>query len=324
MFAIMLTLAFRSRILKALILVSVLMPSAMADAKAPATKILERSEKKIPAWYSSPGNGFIFAEGEAATLAEAQEKAVRQLVLQVVQSVGVNVEHSSSMSASSGVDDGALHEKELFESSTEIAYARLPFVKGISLAEAQATYWEKLMDKSSGKTFYKFAVLYPLSERRVAEMRTQYEREDSEKSASLKECRRMLSEVASSEQIEDAVRTLTSLRQFFLDTARQHEAQELCESYRSLYKDVRMEFGIPADGKVAMRFKLFDRTFKAPVKLRLKSECAARLSAVANPEGDGFIISYDDIDCLPDEENYIEVTARFGNTYLKDRLPISK
>lgn len=323
MFA-MFSLTIRSHILKALLLVLAFMPAALADAKASATKILERSEKKVPAWYSSPGNGFIFAEGEAATLAEAQEEAVRQLVLQVVQSVGVNVEHSSYMSASSGVDDGELHEKEMFESSTEIAYARLPFVKGISLAEAQATYWEKLMDKSSGKTFYKFAVLYPLSERRVAEMRTQYEREDNEKSASLKECRRMLSEVSSSEQIEGAVRTLTSLREFFLDTARQHEAQELCESYRLLYKDVRMEFGIPADGKVAMRFKLYDRTFKAPVKLQLKSECAARLSAEVNLEGDGFIISYDDIDCLPDEENYIEVTARLGNTRLKDRVPISK
>ena len=288
-------------------------------------KVLEKSRKDVPQWVDSPGKGHIVASVEAPTLQQARKEAVRELALQVIAAVGVNIEHSTTISSKHQDSDGGMSENEKYESSTEMVWARLPFIKGISLSEAVDSYWVRVRDKENGNEYYRLDVLYPLSEREIAEMREKFESEDAAKTRELALYKLGLDSVSSAREISDALLALDDLSGFFVDRLRREEAENLAGSYRDLYRKVRMVFGKQSGGSVEVSLMLDGRLFRSDgSKPILKSDCAASLSSRPASDGDGFVIYYDAIDCLPDDDNYIDITLRIDMTTIRDRFLIPK
>lgn len=289
-------------------------------ALAQEAKVLERSEKNLPQWLSSPPKGCLLVEIQAPTLSEAKDMAIEELSRRIIMAVAANVVHRSSTSASTENNDGRITDKEEFSFDTRIASANIPFIKGISLTEAKGEYWEKCKEKKTERIFYRYALLYPLPDADLAKMRSEFEARDKEKENSLIRLRDGIGNVSSVMQIEGAVTELGQLQEYFFDDVRRSEAEGLLKNYKQLYKGLTLKAGKPANGSFTIVLQLKGRPFEATGIPVLKSNCASRLEATPLPEGNGFEITYDDIDCLPEEDNWIEVNLRIRDAKLSQKV----
>lgn len=286
---------------------------------AQKSKIEERSAKKAPEWLSTQQSNYLVVEVEAPNLSEARDKAIEEIARRIITSVATNVVHNSSSSAQSQTVNGTLSEKELFAFDTKMASARLPFIKGISLTEAKDTYWEKRREDKTNRIFYNFAVLYPFSRYDLDKMRTEFDKIDGEKSKSLKNLKAQLNSVSSSAQIEQAVTKLNELKEYFFDDVRRSEAEGLLANYKQLYKGLTLQSTKPSNGSFKVTLLLNGKPFEVTGTPTLKANCASKLEAKPLPDGTGYEVTYDDIDCLDDEENWIDINIRMRDTRLSHR-----
>lgn len=279
---------------------------------ADTSKILERSQKNPPEWLYDDTSGYILAEVEAPNLTEAKDLAIRELARRIAMSVAANVTHSEKSSASVNSDEGNVKESESFSYSTDVAAARIPYIQGISLSEADGIYWEKRQDKQTGKIYYAYTVRYPLPETELFRMRQEFRTQDSEKRERLSSLKSGINSVTKASQIEQAISELEELKAYFFDEVRNKEASGLQDNYRNLYKSLTLDCSSPSDGTFTVKLLLNGEPFEMTGTPTLKSNCASRLEA--KPDGQGFRVTYDAIDCLPDEENWIEVSLRMRDT----------
>ena len=291
-----------------------------APLQAQDAKVVERSVKSVPQWISTPPAGYLVVEVEAPDMSTARDKAVEELSTRIVMSVAANVAHSSHSQAESVSTDGQLSEKETFGFDTKIAAANIPFIKGISLTEAKDTYWEKCKEKKTDRIFYRYALLYPFPDSQLQKLRDEFEALDNEKSQTLQTLKEGLDRVSSSLEIEKAVTTLGQLQAYFFDDVRRKEAEGLQTNYKKLYKGLTLKATKPEGGKFKATLMLQGRPFEVTGVPTLKSNCATRLQAEPLPDGTGFEITYDDIDCLPDEDNWIEINLRMRDTRVVQKV----
>lgn len=290
------------------------------NALAYDSKVLERSSKLAPEWLGNPPSGYLVAEVEAPDMTTAKNKAVDELALRVIMSVAANVVHTSSMSGATESVDGLVSDKETFGFDTKIASAKIPFIKGIALSQAKDTYWEKMKEKKTERIFYRYAVLYPLSESELEKMRAEFEATDKAKSNQLKKLKDDFDSVSSSIQIETAVATLDELTEYFFDDVRRKEAEGLKSSYKKLYKGLTLQADRPKNGKFTVTLMLRGRPFEVTGVPTLKSNCASRLQASPLPDKCSYEVTYDSTDCLDDEDNWIEVSLRLRDTKLTQKI----
>lgn len=298
-------------------LLSLLTPAAASGAD----KVVERSAKQTPAWLAEQPTGHIIVEIERPTLGEAQAAAEMELARRIISAVATNITHSSKSSASEEITDDSHKYLESFSSSTEMSAANLPFLKGVSLARAKGTYWEKREEKKSKRQYVVFSVLYPLSQSELDDMTIKFEMTDKEKSGELASLRQNLSTVDSSDAIQDAIGRLEALQEYFFDSVRLAEAKALAASYKECYKGLTLSGEFTSGKKeLVCRVKLNGRPFKVTARLELKANCASQLGVTHSDDGYSFIITYSDADCLDTEENWIEVGLRLKNARLREKF----
>lgn len=285
-------------------------------------KVIERSAKKAPEWLYRQPAGYIVVDVEAPDLSKAKDKAVAELCTRIIMAVAENVSHNSSFSANEEKEGGRWSKSESFATTTKIASVKLPFIKGISLSDAKESYWTKNREKKSNRIFYRYAVLYPLPDARLETLRQEFEELDAEKSQSLKALKEGIGSVNSSAQIERAVTELSELSGYFFDDARKKEAEGLLANYKQLYKGLTLKASKAADGRFEVTLLLQGRPFEVTGVPSLKSNCASRLDAQPLPDGTGYEVTYDDTDCLPEEDNWVEVSLRMRDTRISRKVYI--
>lgn len=302
------------------ILFTVLLCAFAMTLHAQNSKVVERSAKSVPEWLSSPPKGCLVVEVMSSDMSSAQNKAIEELSTRIVMAVATNVAHSTHSEGTSESTDGKLSEKESFGFSTKIAAANIPFIKGISLTEAKDTYWEKCKEKKTDRIFYRFALLYPLPDSQLQQMRSEFEATDKAKANTLNSLKDGIDKVSSSLQIEQAITQLGELKEYFFDDVRRKEAEGLQANYKKLYKGLTLKADKPKGGKFTATLMLNGRPFEVTGIPVLKSNCATRLQAEPLPDGNGYEISYDDIDCLPEEDNWIEITLRIRDAKIIQKV----
>lgn len=305
---------------KILTIMSVLITVCASGLLAQTHKVIDRSAKSVPEWLSDTPTGCLSVEVTAPDMTTAKDLAIQELCTRIVMSVAANVVHTSHAGGSSTSTDGKLSETESFGFDTRIAAANIPFIKGISLTEAEDTYWEKCQEKKTDRIFYRYALLYPLPDSQLRKMRSEFEATDNEKSASLKRLKEDLDRVTSSMQIEKALTELDQLREYFFDDVRRKEAEGLLTNYKKLYKGLTLTATKPANGSFTVTLMLQGHPFEAVGMPTLKSNCATRLQTTPLTDGCGYEITYDDIDCLPDEDNWIEINLRMRDTRVVQKV----
>lgn len=284
---------------------------ATGFAQAASYKVVDKSAKSIPDWVHTQPAGAILVELERPTLGEAQSAAETEIARRIISAVATNIDHSTSYNASERISNNVNDLDENFTINTETYAARIPFLKGISLSQALGTYWEKRQEKASGKQYVSFSVLYPLSERELKEMTDAYEKQDREADEELRTLSAGVSTVDSSEALLNAETRLQYLSEYFIDKRRRDEAAAALAAYKECAKALSLEGEVDgAAGKIYCRVMLHGRPFRLVAQPAVKSDCASRLATSWSQDGCTLTISYSAEDCLPTENNSIELTLK--------------
>ncbi len=298
------------------------MGTAIPCSFADDWKVLEQSEKKIPDWIGTINTGTIQANYEAPSLREAENGALEELRRRIIMAVATNVSYSSIQTSSERLVNDDVTSKENFDATTRIAAAKLPFIKGVSLSEAKASFWQKVQNKKSNQTLYRYSILYPLSESELTLMRKQFKETDDAKMADLKRLKEKVSEVSSAEEISEAENTLSSLEEYFFDEVRRKEASSLRKQYSELYSRLTLTGEAEGDGEYRVWLLLDGRPFRSGARPTLQSDCATRLQAIPEEGGASWLVTYNAEDCLPGEVNTILFSLRLKTARLKHEIHI--
>lgn len=284
-------------------------------------KVVDRSSKNAPEWLYDLPKGTILVELERPDLGQAQSAAELELKRRIISSVATNISHSTSHEASHSNDGEIVSLLERFDLSTTTNTATLPFLKGISLSRAKGTYWELREEKKTGRRYVVFSVCYPLSESELDRMTTEFEKNDRAKSEELASLRSEIGNVTSSDEIQDAIGRLEALQAYFFDNVRLAEAKSVEKSYKELYKGLTMKGEFVA-GELVINVLLNGRPFKVTARPECKSNCASGLVPTHIDEGYTISISYNTVDCISDEENWIDVSLRIKGARLHEKFII--
>ncbi len=293
--------------------------SAAADVK-----ILERSAKKAPDWITGSAEGYLVACVEAPDIAQARTKAEHDIAGQIAMAVARNVESSYTNRSSEITTGDGVESRDEFTSRLAVQGANLPFLKGISLSNAEDIYWVKVQDKTSKAIYYQYYVKYPLYRQQLSAMVHEFEQYDAGKEAELEALESGIVSVNSVDAINAAVGQLKSLEQYFFDSTRRQRAASLLARYRALISQVVMSGRFTDPRTLMVTLSLNGHQFRAAGAGTAKSNCATDVQV--NPESDGsYRVTFNSEFCLEDEENYIEFNTKVGSNRLKGKyvIPIS-
>lgn len=295
----------------------------VAAAGAQQYKVLEKSDKKAPAWYESSEADYLVASAVASDMETARQKCLESIRRQIIQAVAQNVEFSEKtlLKQTTGSGDEITEFINTYTAEGSVQAASVPFLKGISLAKVQGSYWEKQQDKKTKEITYAYAVRYPFPKAELNALVREFDRRDKEMEGKLDEIEAKMNAMQSVEEIDQTVNQLQPVLAYFFDKTRKQRAQGVLNGYRKLSTYISVEGRKSGDNAYTMWLNLQGRKITASVVPTLKSNCASQLQAVV--KGQDIVVTYDNIDCLEDEENFVEATFRLQGKVLKHKFYIS-
>ncbi|MDR0989097.1 MAG: plethodontid receptivity factor PRF [Prevotellaceae bacterium] len=270
------------------------------------TKVLERSAKKAPAWLNTAVDGNLVVSVEAASLGEAQQKALTLVTEQIIQSVASHVSVSQTNQFSEVNRNGQIDSHDAYDRLSKIRSANLPFLQGISQAKITGVYWEKVRDKQTNAEYYTYAILYPFPETEQRKLQAAFEALDAEKTAQFKQLEQRINQLEAVEEIRQALSELEGLSAYFFDEVRLNEVKALAERYRALYDALSLTGSFTGPGTYRLQLLLNGHPIRSAVTPRVTSNCASALEV--RPDEGAFLVTFRTDDCLAEEENTL--TAR--------------
>ena len=282
------------------------------------TKVIEKSAKKAPEWLYSATDGFIVVTVEASNLGDAQQRAIQLVTERIILSVATSVSVSQDNEISSVSTDGSVAEKESFKQVSRMKSANLPFLKGISPSKIKEIYWIKLQDKATKAEHYEYSVKYPYSKTEQLQLVDEFERLDASKDQEYETLKNKLDNIESIEEIKQGILQLNSLKEYFFDNVRLSQVNALTEQYKALYNAITLSGKLSEAGKYEIQMLLNGKPVKVATVPTVTSNCASQIKVV--PSGKKFIVTYDAIDCLGDEENFIDVQFRINGKRIESKF----
>ena len=290
----------------------------MAISTFADTKVIEKSAKKAPEWLYSATDGFIVVTVEASNLGDAQQRAIQLVTERIILSVATSVSVSQDNEISSVSTDGSVAEKESFKQVSRMKSANLPFLKGISSSKIKEIYWIKLQDKATKAEHYEYSVKYPYSKAEQLQLVDEFERLDASKNQEYETLKNKLDNIESIEEIKQSILHLNSLKEYFFDNVRLSQVNALTEQYKALYNAITLSGKLSEAGKYEIQMLLNGKPVKVATVPTVTSNCASQIKVV--PSGKKFIVTYDAIDCLGDEENFINVQFRINGKRIESKF----
>ncbi len=274
-------------------------------------KVVQKSSKKVPGWMTSHPEGYLIVTVDAPTIAKAQELAMEQVRRRIIESVATNITSTVRTEDTQTTINGNVDSSEKFESISKVTAANLPFIKDISETKIEDIYWEKLQNKQTKRESYTYSIKYPFSRSELKQLQAEFDALESDKTSQLKALEANIGSVSSASEIKEAVGKLDELSTFFFDDTRLKQCETLRARYNSLYADINMTWRkLDGDNRYLIYFTLQGRAFQVTTVPKVTSECASQIQVKACDQG--FIVTCDTQDCLPDEENTLEATVRIN------------
>lgn len=278
----------------------------LAISAGAQTKVVEKSAKKVPGWLNTAVEDYLIVSVTANSLAEGQSKALMEITERIIQSVASNVSVSKRNELSEVNINGEIESKDAFSQVSKIKSANLPFLKGISLSNVEEIYWEKVQDKATKKEHYNYSVKYPFSRLQQKKLVAEFEAMDAEKVAQYKALEQRVQEIESVDEIKQAITELNTLSEYFFDEVRLSQVKGLIARYEQLYDALSVTGTFIENGKYQCQVLLDGSPVRVSVNPKVTSNCAGQLSA--RPSEGMFIISYNAEDCLPEEDNFLNIS----------------
>lgn len=286
-------------------------------------KVVEKSDKKAPVWYESSEADYLVASAVDADMEAARQQCLESVRRQIIQAVAQNVEFSEKtlMKQTTGTGDEITEFINTYTAEGSVQAASVPFLKGISLSKVQGSYWEKRQDKKTKVITYAYAIRYPFPKSELNALVREFDRRDQEMESKLGEIEGKMNQMQSLEEIDQTMNQLQPVVAYFFDKTRKERAQGVLNGYRKLSTYISVEGKQSSDNVYILWLNLQGRKITASALPSLKSNCASQLQAVA--KGQDVVVTYDNIDCLEDEENFIEAIFRLNGKVLKHKFYIS-
>ena len=284
-------------------------------------KVIEKSAKKAPGWYETAEADYLIASADEKDIETARQRCLESIRKQMIQAIAQNIEFSEKTYTKQTTTDSKISEfVESYIAEGSNNAASVPFLKGISLSKVEGSYWEKRRDKKSNAISYSYTIRYPFPQSELRALVAEFEKRDREMENKLGELEAHLNEVVSVEDIEQSINQLRPVVEYFFDKTRREKANGLMQSYQKLTSYISVE-GDHAGGKsYSIYFLLQGRKITCATVPKLQSNCASQLKSSVNE--DEVLITYDNSDCLEDEENYIEAVFRIPGKILKHKFYI--
>lgn len=283
-------------------------------------KVLERSEKKAPSWVGCSGEGFICVSATDADMEEARKACMRSVKEEIIQSIAVNVVSESKIYMQ-GKESNDVNEfvNEFMSNSTTQA-ATLPFITGISISKASATYWEKLQDKSTKHISYMVAVKYPLSASEIATYRKEFLELDNRMMKQTEELEAGIVNVSSVKDIDNGIAKAEEMVSYFFDSRRKKWAESILAQYQRIPTRLSVHGKAGRDDSYTVWIELDGNKITPSGNPKLTSNCASDLKF--KRDGQDYIVTYDTADCLDDEQNSIEVSFKIKGRTIREKFII--
>lgn len=281
-------------------------------------KVVENSGKK-PKWIGTTMPEAIIVTADAPDMMEARNKCMDLVKQEIVNSVAVNINSSSFSSKTQTSFNEHYAIKSEYSSEIKTIAARLPFVSGISVSDAE-TYWEKIYVKKEKKYFYRFHMKYPYPEITKKKLIFEFEKNDEEKNLQLEELKSKYNNITSVEEIGRSIMELKILAAYFFDDIRKGETMSLQKQYNDLYGQIAVQILNNVPGELSFILILNDKLISYSKLPQVKSDYATNLSVLRNSVDKSFTVKYNYDGCLPEDPNTIEILFHLGNKNLKNEF----
>ncbi len=284
--------------------------AAGAQAKE---KVVEKSARRVPVWVGTSQAGYIVASTEAPDIEAAKALCMDNVRRQVAEAVAQNVSSSSvSQIDQKSVGNQVTGFLDSYSSTFKTQAAPMPYLQGISPSKVEASYWEKRLDKESGKITVMYAVKYPFPAVDLKELAWRFEKHDREMWGKYQALAEDMGKVESLEQIDRAIDDLGPVISYLFDEGRKNAAQSLQQSYRKLYSSIAFRTISDEPGEYRFCMTLDGRPLKTSQRMTLQSDCATRLTAQTQPDG-AIAVKYNYDNCRRDRQSEVAVKMRINN-----------
>lgn len=284
-------------------------------------KVIERSAKKVPAWLNTAVDDKLVVTVTAPTLAEAQNRAIDAVTERIILSVASNVSVAQTNLSTETVTNDGVDSKDAYQRLSKLRSANLPFLKGISANKVEDVYWQRIRDKQSKKEHIEYSILYPYSRAEQRSLQAQFEKIDAEKVARYEALEQQIDQIGAVDDIKAAITELAALKEYFFDDVRIKQTEGLILRYRQLYDALTLTGKFTDDKHYLVQVLLKGKPIGVSKVPTVKSNCAGQISVV--PQDGGFVVSFTTEDCLPEEENFLDIQLRIENKRLQQKAYFS-
>ena len=189
-------------------------------------RLVEKSGR-TPDWIMSAGKDRFSVFAQADDMNLARDKCLEDIKQYIVNSIAANVVSVEHSTVDSRNYDGLEEIYTTYSSDLRTAAAKLPFLTGISLSNAEEIYWEKYRRSSDKSHYYMYYVLYPFSRFERDRLIRKFLDYDMEKYNTFLAAKDMYGRISDVSQIDAGIRQLEPLLQYFFDGVRKKETETL-------------------------------------------------------------------------------------------------
>lgn len=282
---------------------------------ADAQKVTERSRKNRPEWIGGTQKEYLIVSARGKDLESAKQKCLAAVKVQMLESVAQNIEYSTETLVEQFTHNEEVESNISFRQKGKTSVVNLPYISGISLANAEDSYWEKVADETD---CYIFHLLYPYSTSDYRTLKEEFDKLDAEMDNLVRKHENTIADIRSVEEIESGIEALFIAQEYFFDAKRRAWTGHVMERYRQLFARLAVESECVGKCRFRCWITLDGNVLKSSVIPVMKAACASRLQCTT--DGETYIVSFSDEDCIEDEPNYINLTFRWKEYTLKHKL----
>lgn len=274
-------------------------------------KVIERSAKQAPEWIYKTIPDYLIISAEGATLDQARQICMNNIKAEIANSIAINISAQTVSQSEQSQENGSYSIKEHFRSEITSVAAELPFITGISIANAEDSYWEKRYDTQQKRQYYLFFLKYPFSNLERNRLKAAFLAYDAQKEEELSAIKENSARLNNVDDIERYIAELKPLIDYFFDETRKTEASTLKKELEQIYKNIAVIPISNEPGHYCYALIYNGRKLYCSRQPLCRSEYASHISVI--PQNDTtVVITYDYDGCIPEDENRIDLVFNLG------------
>ena len=278
-------------------------------------KLIEKSGPK-PEWVGQGSvKNFIIVQSDKPTLEAVKADAMDKVRAEIASSVATNIQRYVDSYSLKEVDGDDVKTNKTMTIETKSKIAKMPAIQGVSITKAE-TYQELYRNKKTGEEYYNLYVKYPFSTFDLVELVTAYEEHEAQIDNKIKSYEQGLNEIATVEQIGDAITALGALaKEVGEEDNRYYTIEGITNRYIAVYDNIRIDVVDNYPGRLTLRLIYDGKTITSSQSPKVTSNCAEQFNVKSQDD-----VTYNKDYCYAQDDNYIEVRYRFGSKFVKEQV----